>query len=105
MDLSRLRAVLYREILEIRKNRSLLVTIFLPPLLLTILPLGLLGSLGEQMSRAPTSAGDISRYYSLSTEFASFTPGEVLQLIILQQFLLFFLLMPLIIPMSIAAFS
>ena len=49
MNGSRLKAVVERELLEIRKNRLLLLTIFLPPLLLAFLPIGVLAVLGGQM--------------------------------------------------------
>ena len=36
MNFARVQAVLAKELLEIRKNRTLLLTILLPPLLLTL---------------------------------------------------------------------
>ncbi len=105
MNLSRLGAVVGKELLEIRKNRLILFTVFFPPLLLAFLPLALFGVMGKDMSGSNTSAEQIARYYSLSPEFASLSPTELLQMIIFQQFLVMYLALPLIIPMTIAAFS
>ena len=105
MNGSRLRAVVERELLEIRKSRLLLFTIFLPPLLLAFLPIGLFAALGGEMSNSNTSGDQIARYYSLSPAFKDFSPNELMQLIIFQQFLVLYLVMPLIIPMTVAAFS
>ncbi len=105
MNVSRLSAVISKELLEIRKNRLILFTVFFPPILLAFLPLGLFGALGKEMSTSNTSAEQIARYYSLSADFARFTPGELMQLIVFQQFLVLYLAMPLIIPMTVAAFS
>lgn len=107
MSFSRVQAVISRELLEIRKNKTLLFTIFLPPLLLTFIPIVMLGVLGGQMTdrNMNTSAEQIARYYALSPEFAKYSPSELMQLIIFQQFLVLYLVMPLIIPMTVAAYS
>ncbi len=105
MNGSRLRAVVDRELLEILKSRLLLFTLFLPPLLLAFLPIGLFAALGGEMSNSNMSGDQIARYYSLSPAFKDFSPNELMQLIIFQQFLVLYLVMPLIIPMTVAAFS
>lgn len=105
MNLSRLSAVIGKELYEIRKNRLLLLTVFLPPLLLTLLPLGLFGVLGGSMNRSNMGPEEIARLYNLSPEFARYSAAELVQLMAMQQFLLLYLMMPLIIPMTVAAFS
>ena len=106
MNTARLRAVIGKELLELRKNRSLIYTVFLPPLLLTLLPLGMLLGLGSPiMGRNKMSPEDVARIYSLSPALARYTPAELVQLMAIQQFLLLYLIMPLIIPMTIAAAS
>ena len=105
MNGSRLKAVVDRELLEIRKNRLLLFTIFLPPLLLAFLPIGIFAVLGGQMGNTNMSGDQIARYYSLSPAFKDFSLEELMQLIIFQQFLVLYLVMPLIIPMTVAAYS
>lgn len=107
MNWSRVQTVISRELLEIRKNRLLLFTIFLPPLLLAFLPIVMFGVMGGQMSNTNlnTSSEQIARYYALSPEFAKYSPNELMQLIVFQQFLVLYLIMPLIIPMTVAAYS
>lgn len=106
MNLSRLSAIVSRELLEIRKNRLLIFTILLPPLLLAFLPIVMFSVMGGQMTGTNlNSGGSIERYYALSPEFAKYSPNELMQLIIFQQFLVLYLVMPLIIPMTVAAYS
>lgn len=108
MNLSRIQAIVSRELLEIRKSRLLIFTIFLPPLLLAFIPIVMFGLLGGDMNDPNlknASTEQIARYYALSTEFAKYSPSELMQLIVFQQFLVLYLVMPLIIPMTVAAFS
>ena len=105
MNLSRLSAIISRELLEIRKNRTLLFTIFLPPLLLTVLPIIIFAAIGSDVNNTNMSGNEIARYYNLSPDLAQYAPGEVMQLIVFQQFLVLYLIMPLIIPMTVAAYS
>ncbi len=104
MNVARVWTVVAKELLEVRKNRTLLLTIFLPPLLLTILPLGLLGSLGSSIGRTNMSPDDIARMQAIP-DFIGLTPGEVVQTLVLRQFLLMYLMLPLIIPVAIATYS
>jgi ABC-2 type transport system permease protein len=108
MNSMRIIAVLRREVQEILKSRGLLLAIFLPPLFITILPLIGVAILGNLIGSDPDSsrnADDLGRMLQLMPEMRTWSAGEVTVFIILQQFLTFFLLMPLIIPMSIAAQS
>lgn len=105
MSLSRLRTVIGKELLEITKNRLLVFTVFMPPLLLAFMPIGLFAALGGQMSNTNMSPDQIARYYNLSPAFQEFSANELMQLIVFQQFLVLYLAMPLIIPMTVAAFS
>lgn len=106
MKLSRILAVLRREYQEIIRNRMLLLAIFVPALLLTLMPLGIMTFIGAELDKNPgDAASDFGRILAQMPELAGWSIGEVAQFILLQQFLVFFLLMPLIIPMSIAAQS
>ncbi len=104
MNALRVQAVVGRELLELGKNKLLVFTVFLPPLLLTVLPLIMLAVLG---STGGTDARpeDVERLRALAPELANLRPGELIELMALQQFLLLYLMMPLIIPMTVAAFS
>jgi ABC-2 type transport system permease protein len=106
MNWSRVRAVLARELLEIRKSRMLIFTIVLPPLLLTLLPIGLTLAIGgNALERSNITPEDIRRYIQLAPELAGLPGGVVMQVIILRQFLTMYLILPLIIPTTIATAS
>jgi ABC-2 type transport system permease protein len=93
--------ILRREWLETVRNRLLMSTILLPPIVLTVAPLLLAGVVGEE-ALPPEFATQI---LAQKPEWASFTPGELAGAFAVQQFLVFFLLMPAYIPLSIATFS
>lgn len=106
MKFARVFAVVRRETQEIVKSRGLLLAIFLPALFLTLLPLGGVAVLGRVLG-AETN-GDVqefARMLQLMPELASWSVGEIAMFVILQQFLTFFLMMPLIISLSLASQS
>ena len=93
--------ILRREWMEMIRNRLLLATILVPPVLLTVAPIILAGAVGERELPADLATQILSQ----KPEWASFTPGELAGAFAVQQFLVFFLLMPAYIPLSIATFS
>lgn len=93
--------ILRREFSETIRNRLLLATILIPPLLLTVAPL-LLGSVVGARSLPPGLAKAV---LTQRPEWASFSPTELAGAFAVQQFLAFFLLMPAYIPLAIATFS
>jgi ABC-2 type transport system permease protein len=93
--------VLRREWSETVRNRLLMSTILLPPILLTVVPILLAGVVGERALPPELAAQVVAQ----KPEWASFTPGELAGAFAVQQFLVFFLLMPAYIPLSIATFS
>jgi ABC-2 type transport system permease protein len=93
--------ILRREWMETLRNRLLLSTILVPPVLLTVAPIILAGAVGDRALPV-----DLARQIlSQKPEWASFTPSELAGAFAVQQFLVFFLLMPAYIPLSIATFS
>ena len=94
--------ILRREWMEILRNRLLLSTILVPPVLLTVAPIILAGAVGDRGSLPAELAEQI---LAQKPEWASFTPAELAGAFAVQQFLVFFLLMPAYIPLSIATFS
>ena len=93
--------ILRREWMETLRNRLLLATILVPPVLLTVAPIVLAGAVGERA--LPQEL--VTQILSQKPEWAAFTPGELAGAFAVQQFLVFFLLMPAYIPLSIATFS
>ena len=93
--------VLRREFAETVRNRLLMSTILIPPMILTIAPLALAGVVGERA--LPPQL--VQAVLAQRPEWAGFTPAELAGAFAVQQFLAFFLLMPAYIPLSIATFS
>ena len=93
--------VLRREWSETLRNRLLMSTILIPPMILTIAPLALAGVVGERALPPELATSVLAQ----RPEWASFTAAELAGAFAVQQFLVFFLLMPAYIPLSIATFS
>ena len=93
--------VLRREWMEMLRNRLLLATILVPPVALTVAPIVLAAAVGER-SLPPELAAQV---IAQKPEWAAFKAGELAGAFAVQQFLVFFLLMPAYIPLSIATFS
>ena len=93
--------VLQREWFETVRNRLLMSTILIPPILLTVAPILLSAAVGA--SQLPPELEQ--QVLAQRPEWAGFTPGELAGAFAVQQFLVFFLLMPAYIPLSIATFS
>jgi ABC-2 type transport system permease protein len=93
--------VLRREWTETLRNRLLVSTIIVPPVVLTIAPI-LLGAFVDERALPPELATQV---LAQRPEWAAFTAGELAGAFAVQQFLVFFLLMPAYIPLSIATFS
>ena len=93
--------ILRREWLETLRNRLLVSTILVPPFVLTVAPIILAGAVGGE-ELPPELARQV---IAQRPEWATFTSGELAGAFAIQQFLVFFLLMPAYIPLSIATFS
>ncbi len=93
--------ILRREWSETIRNRLLMSTILIPPVILTIAPLALAGVVGNR-ALPPELATQV---LAQRPEWAGFTEAELAGAFAVQQFLAFFLLMPAYIPLSIATFS
>lgn len=93
--------ILRREWMETFRNRLLLATILVPPVLLTVAPIGLAALIGERALPAELA----NQILTQKPEWAAFSRSELAGAFAVQQFLVFFLLMPAYIPLSIATFS
>ncbi len=101
MRLRIINTVLRREFAETIRNRLLLGTILIPPMILTVAPLALAGVIGSRSLPAELAASVLTE----RPEWAGFTASELAGAFTVQQFLAFFLLMPAYIPLAIATFS
>ena len=93
--------ILRREFAETVRNRLLMSTIVVPPILLTVAPLLLSSAIGQHALPPDLAKAVLAQ----RPEWAGFTGAELAGAFAVQQFLAFFLLMPAYIPLSIATFS
>ncbi len=100
-----IRTIIDKEWAEVFKNRMVLFTLIFMPLIFTVLPLATLYFTGQGMG--DISAGSTS---DVPVEFLSvcgegMNGVECMQVYVINQFLLMFMMMPVIIPVTIAAYS
>ena len=93
--------ILRKEWLELRQDRTLLFSTLLPPLLLTLMPIG------AAFAQRGTPDSDTAELGIVTADptLAGLSNLELGQAVIGKQFALLFLLLPLIIPSIIAAYS
>jgi len=101
MNIERIQTIIQKEWAEVFKNRIVIFTITALPLLLAALPLGIFAA-----GRGGLPAGDLSDLPpAMMKACGGLSANACLQLYILNQFLPLFMLMPIFIPMAIAAYS
>ncbi len=100
--MNKIKTIVRKEWAEVFKNRMVLFTVIFLPLILTALPLGILYATGS------SQVGDMGS--SMPQQFEAFCPaslsgGECLQVYMVSQFMLMFMILPLAIPVTISAYS
>jgi ABC-2 type transport system permease protein len=96
-------AVTRKEWAEVFKNRFVIFTVAFMPLLLTAIPLIILGVTGSAEGMSDLNSADMPPSFSaLCTDM---TGQECAQYFLVSQFLLLFMLIPLAIPVTIATYS
>jgi len=101
--MQRILTIVDKEWAEVFKNQAVLVTVVLLPLVFTFLPLGILFAMRSGASGDSTDLPP--RFEQLCAQTAAATGGECLQIYIVDEFLLLYMMMPLAIPAAIAAYS
>ena len=90
-----------KEWAEVFKNRFVLFTVAFLPLILTALPLIIMGTVG--------ASGEMASMEEIPSEFRKMCEGldggECMQYFLVSEFLLLFMIMPLAIPVTIASYS
>jgi ABC-2 type transport system permease protein len=99
----KIKTIIRKEWAEVFKNRMVIFTVIFMPLMLTALPLIILYATQDS-----GAAGDIGT--EMPEQFASFcsedlTMGECFQVYMVSQFMIMFMMIPLFIPVNIAAYS
>lgn len=94
--------IIDKEWAEVFKNRAVLLTVIIMPIIFTILPLATLYGTSVSMDLTGDST-DVPAMFAKTC--GDMQTGECLQVYIVNQFLLLYIMMPLAIPIAIAAYS
>jgi ABC-2 type transport system permease protein len=103
--MKRILTIIDKEWAEVFKNRVVLMTIVILPLVFTVLPLGILYATREGADAGGSSTSVPPRFEQMCAQTTGATGGECVQVFILNEFLLLYMMMPLAIPVAIAAYS
>jgi len=103
MSINRILTIIDKEWAEVFKNRMVIFTISFMPIIFTILPLIILNFLGAQSGIPAGATADVPPEF---LNFCEDLPGpDCIQIFLMNQFILMFMMMPLIIPTAIASYS
>ena len=97
----RIWAIIAKEWSDVFRNKMVVLLVALPPALMVVLSVGALYGTGH----FPASEFEDMQRFMERPSFAGLTETEAGQVLLAQYFLTLFLVMPLIIPVSIAAYS
>lgn len=104
MNISRIQTIIDKEWSEVFKNRMVIFTIAIMPVIFTVLPLGILYGISSTGGGIPDGAmADVPPQFLNAC--LDMTAMECMQIFMMNQFMLMFMMMPLIIPTAIAAYS
>jgi len=99
----KIKTIIRKEWAEVFKNRMVLFTVIFLPLFLTVLPLGILAATNESEGMEAINTQMPEEMSQLCAEGVS--TSECFPVFIFSIFLLMFMMIPLIIPINIAAYS
>lgn len=100
--MQKIRTIMLKEWAEVFKNRLIISTVIFMPLLFSALPLIILGAM--PVSTTADLTGEMpAQFAKMCSEDLS--TGECFQVFMVNQFMLLFLMTPLIVPVNIAAYS
>jgi ABC-2 type transport system permease protein len=103
--MKRIRTIIDKEWAEVFKNRVVLMTIVILPLVFTVMPLGILYATRTGVTPGGSSTDVPPQFEKMCAQTTGATGGECMQVFILNEFLLLYMMMPLAIPVAIAAYS
>ena len=109
--MNKIRTIIRKEWAEVFKNRMVLFTVVFLPLIMTALPLGIIFAMRSEIpvdENAASAVGDFGD--EIPEQFNAFCPpelngGECFQVYLVSQFMIMFMIVPLAIPATIAAYS
>ncbi len=102
MNLNRIRTIIDKEWAEVFKNRMVTFTVVLLPVLFTILPLVILYA---TRSAGGSAADSADMPASFARQCGNMPISDCMQIFLVNEFLLLYMIIPLMIPIAIAAYS
>jgi ABC-2 type transport system permease protein len=102
-NFSRVRTIIDKEWAEVFKNRVVLFTIVLLPLIFTLLPLGMLYFFGHNAAMQGGDSADVPAQFAMTCGNLPMT--DCVQIFMVNEFMLLYLMMPIMIPITIAAYG
>jgi ABC-2 type transport system permease protein len=100
--MNKIKTIIRKEWAEVFKKRMVLFTVIFLPLFLSVLPLIILYAMGG--SAANSANAELPAQFQRLCK-ASMTAGQCMQYYIVSEFMIMFMLIPLFIPVNIAAYS
>ena len=100
--MNKIKTIIRKEWAEVFKKRMVLFTVIFLPLFLSVLPLIILYSMGG--STVSSASAELPAQFTQLCN-PDMTPGQCMQYYIVSEFLIMFMLIPLFIPVNIAAYS
>ena len=101
--MDKIKTIILKEWAEVFKNKLVLFSVIFMPLLFAVIPLVMLGVFNQSGSAADLTSEMPAQLLGMCPEGLS--GGECFQVQMVSQFTLLFMLLPLIIPINIAAYS
>jgi ABC-2 type transport system permease protein len=104
MNFKRVSTIMDKEWAEVFRNRMVIFTVSFMPIIFTILPLVMIYTLGSTGGSGPTG-GTSEIPPSFMNACNNLTGQDCMQIFLINEFMIMFMMMPLIIPVAIAAYS
>jgi ABC-2 type transport system permease protein len=102
-NFSRVRTIIDKEYAEVFKNKVVLFTVILMPLIFTLLPLGMLFFFGSNPNMAGGDSADVPAQFAMAC--VNLPAMDCVQIFMINEFMLLYMIMPVIIPITIAAYG
>lgn len=109
LSLDKIWTIIRKDWMQVYKRRSMLLSLFLMPLLFAAMPLGILVAMRSELASEGVSAAQTVDA-DLPEQFKALCPvdlsaGDCMQVFMVSQFMLLFMLIPMAIPTSLASYS
>ena len=102
--MNKIKTIIRKEWAEVFKNRMVIFTIAFLPLLMTAIPLGILYGM-HTTTQATPSTGALPAEMTQSMCPSGLNASDCMQVFLVSEFMMLFMLVPVVIPVTIAAYS